>query len=280
MKEFVFKNIGPLDLAATLDCGQSFRWVPAGEDAGADGGAAFCAVVEGEVATARVKDGALRVSSASLAKDFWREYFALDIDYGALHAEFRKDATLAACLEFAPGIRVLRQPFFETLVSFIISQNNNIPRIKGIISRLCENFGERIGTLPDGSAAHAFPSAERLAALSADDLACLRSGYRAPAIVDAARRTARGELSAAELRAAPALEARKKLLAVYGVGPKIADCVLLFGLGRFETFPVDVWIRRAMASLFPNGLPAAAVPCAGIAQQYIFHYARMTGLNS
>ena len=273
MKEFVFNNVSPLDLAATLDCGQSFRWVPVGN------GATFCAVVEGGIATARMEDGALRIACKNLSEDFWRGYFALDVDYSALHSEFRKDATLAACLEFAPGIRVLRQPFFETLISFIISQNNNIPRIKGIIGRLCENFGEQVGTLPDGSAAYAFPLAERLATLSVEDLACLRSGYRAPAIIDAAKRTASGELNDAELRTAEPLIARKKLLAVYGVGPKIADCVLLFGLGRFETFPVDVWIRRAMASLFPNGLPEAAVPCAGIAQQYIFHYARMTGLD-
>ena len=256
--EHIFENATPLDLAATLDCGQSFRWEATG--------GAFEAVVEGDVARVWMEGDSLHVKCAKLSEEFWRDYFALDVDYKKLHRLFREDATLAKCVDFAPGIRVLRQPFFETLISFIISQNNNIPRIKGIIGRLCEPAS--VEAVPS------FPSAEKLAVLTVDDLAHLRSGYRAPAIIDAAKRTASGELNVSELRTLPHDEARKKLLKVYGVGPKIADCVLLFGLGRFEAFPIDVWIRRAMETLFPNGLPENAKPYAGIAQQYIFHYMR------
>ena len=272
----VFELTGPLDLAATLDCGQSFRWAECGgepEQSAIGNRQSYVAVVEGETVRVCKQNGMLAVECAGLPAEFWRDYFALDVDYDALHGIFRKDATLARCVDYARGIRVLRQPFFETLVSFIISQNNNIPRIKGIIKRLCENFG-----VPCGGTQFAFPSPEKLASLTPDDLACLRSGYRAPAIIDAAKRVASRELDAAHLRAAPFEEARKKLLKTYGVGPKIADCVLLFGLGRFEAFPIDVWMRRAMAELFPDGLPESAAPYAGIAQQYIFHYAR-TGAN-
>lgn len=271
---FSFANAAPLTLRETLCCGQAFRWVE-----NADG--SFTGVVEGCLATVRHAADTLDVEVSASSRDaapcqagFWENYFALDIDYAALHRAYSRNATLAKCVAFAPGIRVLRQDFFETLVSFIISQNNNIPRIKGIVERLCDNFGEPIGAGPDGKTRHAFPSPAFLASLDLADLACLRAGYRDKGILDAARRVADGRLDPLALRGLETSAAREAVLGVYGAGPKVADCVLLFGLGRFEAFPVDVWIRRAMASLFPRGLPKCARATAGIAQQYIFNYAR------
>lgn len=269
----IIDNIAPLNLRDTLLCGQAFRWVE-----NSDG--SFTGVVQGRIATVSLKEGdKLVVAEKSgkhkpLEKSFWENYFAADIDYAALQGVYSKNKTLAKCVSHAPGIRVLRQDFFETLITFIISQNNNIPRIQGIVERLAENFGDKVGSDDFGVMRYSFPSAERLASLSLQDLAVLRAGYRDKAILDAARRVAEGVLVDGELSRLSTLEARAKLLKVHGVGPKVADCVLLFGLGRFEVFPVDVWIRRAMAMLFPKGLPKNANSTAGIAQQYIFHYAR------
>lgn len=269
----IIDNIAPLNLRDTLLCGQAFRWVE-----NSDG--SFTGVVQGRIATVSLLDGCrLMVSEISgkyepLEKSYWENYFAADIDYAALQEVYSKNKTLAKCVSHAPGIRVLRQDFFETLITFIISQNNNIPRIQGIVERLAENFGDKVGSDDFGVMRYSFPSAERLAALSLQDLSILRAGYRDKAILDGARQVAEGVLVDGELSRLSTLEARAKLLKVHGVGPKVADCVLLFGLGRFEVFPVDVWIRRAMAMLFPKGLPKNANSTAGIAQQYIFHYAR------
>jgi N-glycosylase/DNA lyase len=262
-----------LDLDATLHCGQAFRWRPCGDGS-------FSGVVDGEIIRASLQGTRLVLSGTQPAKAaFWSSYFALDLDYAAIRSDLCKNPVLRQCLAFAPGIRVLRQPFFETLITFMISQNNNIPRIKGIVDRLCRCMGSEIGTDFDGAPAYSFPDAPTLASSRETDLCLLRAGYRVPGILDAARRVAAGELDETSLRTMPLDSARTALLETYGVGPKIADCVLLYGLGRFDSFPVDVWIRRAMSILFPNGLPRNARPVAGIAQQYIFHYARTTGLK-
>ncbi len=262
----------PLSLPETLGCGQAFRWRD-----NPDG--SFTGVVGGVVATVVVRDGALIVQADGPRKTdraFWRRYFALDVDYRAIRQAYAADATLARCLAFAPGIRVLRQDFFETLVTFIASQNNNIPRIRKIVEGLCEHFGEAVGAGPDGLVRHAFPSPDRLAQLTDADLAPLHAGYRADYIRCAGKAFAgaAGKRLQARIAQLSTDEARAALLELRGVGPKVADCVLLFGLGRFDSFPVDVWIRRALADLFPQGLPACALPTAGIAQQYIFHFAR------
>ena len=271
-----------LCLAQTLDCGQCFRWQPQPDGS-------WAGVVEGRAVQAWQEDG--RLCLAGLAgpdpaaePGFWRGYFALDLDYPALLAQMRAaHKGLAACIDGAPGIRVLRQPFFETLITFLISQNNNIPRIKGIVDRLCRGLGQPL----DGAGRfYAFPTAGRLAELAEEDLAFLRAGWRSGYILDAARRAAAGRLDEAALRAAPLDRARACLMDVRGVGPKVADCTLLYGLGRWEAYPVDVWMRRAGQALFTRRVkdPAAYLNRktgghAGIAQQYIFAWARSAGLT-
>ncbi|MDD6446716.1 MAG: DNA-3-methyladenine glycosylase 2 family protein, partial [Ruminococcus sp.] len=172
--------------------------------------------------------------------------------------------------QYAPGIRILSQEPWEALCSFIISQNNNIPRIKGIIDRLCRQYGE-----PIGDNLYAFPTAERLSRCTVDDLAPLRSGFRAKYIVDAATKVATNEINLHEIKKMPVEQARKELMKIKGVGPKVADCTMLYGMGKKECFPMDVWMKRAMEVLFPNLTPEDFGTNAGIAQQYIFHYSRM-----
>ena len=254
---------GMLDPDVTFDCGQSFRW-----DRRDDG--AWCGVAYGHLLTVK-KDGARLLLDGSDEKTFeliFRQYFDLDRDYAQVRERLSGDPVLAAAIEFAPGIRVLRQEPWEALCSFIISQNNNIPRIKGIVSRLCENFGDEI------CGQYAFPPADRLAGLSVQDLSPLRSGFRASYILDAARRVAGGEIDFEALPDMPLDDARKALMKIKGVGPKVADCALLFGCGRLDAFPIDVWIKRILARFYPDGFPQEYMDFGGIAQQFLFHYVR------
>lgn len=254
---------GGFDASATFFCGQCFRW-----NENPDG--SFTGIVRGRAVTLVQGDDTLTL--APVAQDeipYYIHYLALDDDYPAICAALSRNPTLRRCIESAPGLRVLHQDFFEMLLTFIISQNNNIPRIKGIVDRLCALCGE---PLPEGG--YCFPTPEAMAAQTPETLAVLRAGWRVDYLLDAARKVAGGEIREEALRHLPYPEAKSLLMTIRGVGPKVADCVLLFGLGEAEAFPADVWIKRAMASLFPKGLPRCAKPYAGIAQQFIFDYAR------
>ncbi len=259
-----------MDLASTLFCGQTFAWErrPDGAFAGVAGGRAALCSQEAPGAPLLLAGG----DGAPFSQEdraFWRRYFALDVDWETLLLRFCADENLAACVAHARGVRVLRQPFFDTLLTFILSQNNHIPRIHGLVQRLREGFGP---LLPGGL--YGFPAAERLAALEVEDLACLRAGFRAKYLLDAARRVASGEVSEQGLAALPDDEARAVLMRIHGVGPKVADCVLLYGLGRQDVVPMDVWMKRAVEALFGGKMPPVAAGSAGIAQQYVFCWAR------
>ena len=178
MSMIVFENIKDLDLKETLDCGQCFRWKE--RDDGS-----FIGVVHGRIAAASMDGDRLILDGAvEDDRDMWSDYFDLSIDYSDIKEKLSTlHPVMAEAARFAPGIRILRQEPFEALISFIISQNNNIKRIAGIVDRLCENFGE-----PIGGRMYAFPTAERLAALEPDDLSPIRAGFRHRHIIDAARR--------------------------------------------------------------------------------------------
>lgn len=258
-------GITDLDLEQTLDCGQSFRWVKT-----KDGG--FKGVAFNKVVTMRMDGDILFIDNAT-EKDFnniWRKYLDLDMDYGKIRKYISKiHPVLKEAATYAPGIRILRQEPWEALCTFIISQNNNIKRIKGIVQRLCENFGDKI---EDN---YSFPTAQTIALLNPDDLAPLRAGFRNKYIIDSAVKVASGEVDLEACRTLPYDDARAELQKIKGVGIKVADCTLLFGMHRVEAFPVDVWMKRAMEKLFPGMGAEDFGEYAGIAQQYIFHYSRM-----
>ena len=262
----VVKNITSLDLAQTLDCGQSFRWEQNEDNS-------FTGVAFGKAVTVSIADGDLYIKDTS-GEDFekiWKSYFDLDLDYDKIRTEISEiHPILKEASQYAPGIRILRQEPFEALCTFIISQNNNIKRIKGIVKRLCESFGDKIG-----EDLYAFPTAEKLASLDVKELDPLRAGFRNRYIIDGAQKVAGGEVDLEKCRTLPYEDARAELMKIVGVGQKVADCTLLFGLHRVESFPLDVWMKRAMATLFPNLTPQDFGAYAGIAQQYIFHYSRM-----
>lgn len=261
----IITDVRNLDLEQTLDCGQSFRWVKQYD--GSFSGVAFDRSVN-----VNLIGTDLIIKNAS-AQDYelWRDYFDLSLDYGKIRNDISAiHPILCEAARYAPGIRILRQDPYEALCTFIISQNNNIKRIKGIVQRLCENFGE---PLPDGN--YTFPDAEKMSLLAADDLAVLRAGFRSRYLVDAAQKVASGEVDLNLCKTADYDHARAELMKITGVGVKVADCTLLFGMHRIEAFPIDVWMRRAMEKLFPGMTGADFGEYAGIAQQYIFHYSRM-----
>lgn len=251
-------------LSETLDCGQAFRWES--DDNGRWHGVAGNKYLE----IYRDADAVIfKNTSLSDFKNFWYNYFDLERNYGEIIKTVSQNKTIAEAIKFADGIRILNQDPWEALCSFIISQNNNIPRIKGIIDRLCENFGENLGGY------YSFPTAETISKLYVEDLEVLRCGFRAKYIIDAAKKVTDKTVDLEALRGASYEVALESLMQINGVGPKVADCTLLFSLGHIEAFPKDVWIKRAMDMLFDGELPECAKEYAGIVQQYIFHYSRI-----
>ncbi len=252
-----------LRLAETLACGQCFRW----EESGGVWTGDAC----GRRISLRGRDGEILfpVERGEFTA-LWLPYFDGARDYAALRRDFsRMHPALAAACAFAPGIRILRQDPWEALCTFILSQNNNIPRIRGMVARLCACFGD-----PAPGGGQTFPRAERLANAAPEDLAPVRCGFRAGYLLSAARLVADGAVPLAEAARLPLDQARALLQTIHGVGPKVAECALLYGLHRLEAFPLDVWMKRAMAQLMPGVTPQALGPCAGVAQQYLYHYSR------
>ncbi len=258
----VLEDAECFNVGLCLDCGQAFRW-----EKGADG--IWQGVAMGKSLRLSQSDNRITFFDTTEEdfKNIWYRYFDLDRDYNEIIKSYDDESLLVACNTY-PGIRILKQDEWEALCSFIISANNNIPRIKGIISRLCEQFGEKT----DGG--YTFPDAQTLAKLTVEDLAPIRSGFRAKYIIDAAQKIASGEVDIEQVKTLPFDEAKAQLLKIKGVGEKVAQCTLLYGFGRVEAFPRDVWVNRIVAELYPDGLPECIRNTEGIAQQYLFHWRR------
>ncbi len=218
--------------------------------------------------------------------NLWYNYFDLGTDYNKIKEIISKDdPVMQKAVEYAGGIRLLNQDPFETLISFIISQNNNIPRIKGIISRLSKAYGKAF----DENESF-FPDLAALADVKNEDYMSLGTGFRAKYLCDCVEKLLNKEIDLDTLSDMPSEEAKKELLKIKGVGPKVADCVLLFSLGKRDMYPVDVWVKRVTELLYFNGkdTPKEEISAfaakkwgkyAGYAQQYLFYYARSEKLG-
>ncbi len=254
-----------VNLDHSLDCGQSFRWKKSEDNI-------WQAVAYGRKIFIKQADEKTLIFYNTTEDDFnliWKNYFDLERDYDAIISRFKDDKFLFEATEKYKGLRVLNQEPWEAICSFIISQNNNIPRIKGIIERLCETFGEDLG---DGF--YTFPDAEKISTLSLEDLAPLRAGFRAKYILDAAQKVANKEIDLEKIFNEDITFGREELMKIKGVGAKVSECALLYGFRKTEAFPVDVWVKRIMEELYPEGMPECAYPELGIAQQYLFHWRR------
>lgn len=250
-----------------FECGQCFRW-------NADENGVYRGVAHGRAARVWTENGSVCISGTM--EDFrniWYGYFDLDRDYVSAREAISIDEYTRSAAEYGAGIRILRQDKWEALCSFIISQCNNIPRIKNIVETLCTCFGDPVEL--EGKTFYTFPNAEKVAALSEADLAPLRCGYRAPYIIGAAKAVADGSLDLDALAQSDFSTAFKTLKAMNGIGDKVANCVILFGLCIPDAFPIDVWMKKALAAHYPKDFdPKVFGKNAGLAQQYIFYYAR------
>ena len=272
----VLEGVRDFELKDIFECGQCFRW-----DAQSDG--SYLGVAEGRAVHILKEADCVRIENTTKAEfeSFWRNYLDLDFDYKALKENLSKDAVLKEAIKSGEGIRILNQDLWECIVSFIISANNNIPRIKGIIKTFCESFGDEI--LLGDEKFYAFPSAEKLLGIAIEDLKPLRAGYRDKYIIDAIEKVSNKNVDLEFIKEAPYEEAKKEIMKIKGVGNKVADCILLFGAGKKNAFPVDVWIKRVMETLYKDEMKDKDISSfakerfgeyGGYAQQYLFYHMR------
>lgn len=266
-------------ISQTLECGQCFRFESVGEEN-------YVVIAFGRILNI-YQDGETIVfknTSEEEFKNIWINYFDLNRNYDDIKKKISEnDEILKKAVEYAPGIRILNQDRFECLISFIISQNNRIPMIKKVIANISRKYGKYIGTF-GGEEYYAFPTPEELVKADEAGLMECRTGFRAKYIMDAVYKVIHGEIRLdADDMDTDSL--RDMLMTIKGVGPKVADCTMMFSFGRCETFPTDVWVKRIMSELYFGGREASvkeihqkADECfgefAGYAQQYLFNYAR------
>ena len=270
------------DLAATLACGQAFRWR---ERAGWWPG-----VIAGRWVRLRQSEEGLVFQTATPASDAapLRHYLQTEIDLAPVLLSFPDDEPMRAAVASCRGLRLLRQEPWECLASFIFSSTKQIVQIQQIVALLCERVGTPLIVPPGHELAFAFPSVEKIAACTEQELRDCKMGFRAPNLLRTAKMIVAGEVDLARLHALTVEEARAELIKFPGVGNKIANCVLLFAYGFQQAFPVDVWVMKALRELY---FPKRRVsekriarftathfgPNAGYAQQYLFHYMRTRG---
>ncbi len=283
-EDLLIEDVDFFDVKDIFSCGQAFRAFE--EEDGS-----YTNVAHGKIINISNDKGNIIIKNSNI-KDFykiWVRYFDILRDYGELRDALSFDETLSSAMEYGKGIRILNQEPFETIITFIISANNGIDRIKKSVDMISRMYGSKIGEYR-GREYFSFPSPQELSLAKAEDLReYARVGFRDKRIVESAKMIQGGEISMEEIRKMPLEEAREELMKLPGVGPKVADCVLLFAFEKSESFPVDVWIKRVMEELYlhkntPKGKIAQAGreifgENAGFAQQYLFYYGRENKLG-
>jgi N-glycosylase/DNA lyase len=280
------KHVADFDPDQVFDCGQCFRWR---KDLNSD--QIIWYGVVGEDFARLVYDktddnvGDITIESYNNDEKFWTKYLDLDRDYSSIKHELsEKDGVLKKAIEVGSGIRIMGQDEWETLISFIISQNSNIPRIRGCIETICREYGREIGEY-NGEKMFTFPSFKTMSTLKEEDLKLCRLGYRAKYIAEASRQIAADDGAVLEVAyKMKDSDVLNYLLSISGIGPKVASCIMLFSMGKLNIFPIDVWVKRVMNQLYgiDEGNLVAMKTYAeehfgkygGIAQQYLFYYIR------
>lgn len=287
MKTYILENQDSFDLVHIFECGQCFRW-----NKEQDG--SYTGVIKSAVINVKQEQNKIIFSGECLDGDFEnliKEYFDLKTDYKEYKNKLSKiDQYLKESINFGNGIRILKQDLWETIISFIVSANNNIPRIKKIIEKISLNYGEKIQF--NGKDYYLFPTPESLSKASVEDLRNMGLGFRDKRIFNTTKMILSKEVDIDNIcKMNTTDEMREELLKLDGVGPKVADCILLFALNRIDVFPIDVWVRRVMNDLYIHNECEEKVNkrelqklaeekflgLSGIAQQYLFYWKRENG---
>ena len=286
MKEqkYIIKNCNTFELKDIFECGQCFRFNKQEDES-------YTGVVGNNVINVKKVDNEIHIRSVGQdnLEELVVNYFDLNRDYEQIKDKLSKiDENMEKSISYGKGIRILNQDLWETIISFIISANNNIPRIKGIIDRMSERYGKKI--IFEGKEYYTFPTIDELSKASVEDLRALGLGFRDVRVYETTKMIKNKEVDLEQLKNEKDFnKVRNTLLTLPGVGPKVADCILLFStLKRWEAFPIDVWVRRVMNELYIKNPDETKVKkeeiekiayekfgnLAGIAQQYLFYWKR------
>lgn len=275
-------GVNDFTLSQILECGQCFHFDKLDEEV-------YEVVAFGRAVKMEQTDKVLRIYGSSMEdyEGIWKLYLDMDNDYGLIkQSVIKADGALKTAVDEKSGIHILNQDFFETLISFIVSQNKSIPQIKQCVKNISHRFGDEVIGY-NGEVFYVFPDVQRLHDATEEELRECKVGFRAPYIKNATEAVYSGAVTKEKLDELDIAQARELLMTIKGVGEKVANCVLLFGLGRREAFPVDVWMKRIMEQMYFDGkdtkkqdIEAFAVnkfgDLGGYAQQYLFDYARTT----
>ena len=281
-QKYIIKNCKSFKAKDLFECGQCFRWneEPDGSYTGTFGHNVLNVKEEKDIVITGICNGDI--------EDICKYYFDLDRNYEEIKKTLSLvDDNMKESIKYGEGIRILNQDLWEMIISFIISANNNIPRIKGIIERMSAKYGQEIKFR--GTSYYTFPTIDELSQASVKDLKDLGLGFRDRYVYETTKKIKEGKINLENLKQEPTKEVRKQLLTLTGVGPKVADCIMLFStLKRFDVFPVDVWVRRVMNDLYIHNEDETKVnkkqiqeiardkfgALEGIAQQYLFYWKR------
>lgn len=282
-QQHIIKDIKDFNVTHIFECGQCFRW-----NKQLDG--SYTGIIGKNILNVKQKGNVVAFKGVcnTNIESLVNEYFDLSTDYTKIKKELSKiDTDMQTSIKYGQGIRILNQDFWECIISFIISANNNIPRIKKIIERISEAYGEKI--IWEDKDYYTFPTPESLSKASVQDLRNLGLGFRDKRVYDTTKMVITKEFDIEEVKRMEDIDKlREKLLTLSGVGEKVADCIMLFSLNKFEVFPIDVWVRRVMNELYIKNEDETKVSkqdiqkiakqkysnLAGIAQQYLFYWKR------
>ena len=291
MEKYILEKQESFNLKHIFECGQCFRWNKLEDNS-------YIGVIKDAVINVKEENGKFIFTGSTTIngnlKEIIRYYFDLDTNY----TEYKKilsniDNYLKESIKFGSGIRILRQDLWECIISFIISANNNIPRIKKIIEKLSKEYGKKIEF--NGNTYYFFPTPEELSKASVEDLRNLGLGFRDKRIYNTTKMIIENEVNLNSIKSMDDTEKmRNELLKLDGVGPKVADCILLFALKRIDVFPIDVWVRRVMNDLYIHNINEEKLnkkelqklaedkfgSLQGIAQQYLFYWKREEGKSA